>query len=91
MLNRGNTVFILVIHFGHFLRGCNNVNSCLKLKHDFSSQIPGIRHNFCQVNEFSETLSTLNANIANLNIQSKGLVMKYTRKSRDVSKSWWHL
>ena len=33
-------LFILVMHFDHFLKGCNNVNSCLKLKHDLPSQIP---------------------------------------------------
>ena len=80
-------LFILVIHFDHFLKGCNNVNSFLKLKHDLSSQIPGLGYNFCHINELFETLSTSNVNIENLNIQSKGLVMKYIRKSRDVSKS----
>ena len=80
-------LFILSIHFDHFLKGCNNINSSLKLKHSLSSQIPGLGYNFCQVNELFETLSTSNVNIENLNIQNKGLVMKYTRKSRDVSKS----
>ena len=79
--------FILVMHFDHFLKGCKNVNSCLKLKHDLSSQIPDLGYNFCQVNEFFETLCTSNVNIENLSIESKGLVMKYTRKSGDVSKS----
>ena len=75
------------MHFDHFLKVCNNVNSCLKLKHDLSSQIPGHGCNFCQVNELFETLSTSDVNIENLSIQSKGIVMKYTGKSRDVSKS----
>ena len=80
-------LFILVMHFDHFLKGCNNLNSCLKLKHDLSSQIPGLGYNFCRVNELFETLSKSNVNIKNLNIQSKDLAMNYTRKSRDVSKS----
>ena len=75
------------MHFDNFLKGCNNVNSCLKLKHDLSSQIPDLGYNFCQVNKLFETLSTSNVNIENLSIESKGLVMKYNRKSRDVSKS----
>ena len=74
------------MHFDHFLKGWNNVNSCLKLKRDLSSQILDLGYNFCQVNELFETLSTSNVNIEILNIQSKGLVIKYTRKSRDVSK-----
>ena len=72
--------FILFMHFDHFLKRCNNVNSCLKLKHDFSSQIPDLGYSFCQVNELFETLSTSNVNIENLSIGSKGLVMKYTRR-----------
>ena len=44
-------LFILVIHFDHFLLGYNNVNSCLKLKHGFSSQISGLAYNFCQLNK----------------------------------------
>ena len=55
-------LFILVMHLNHFLKGCNNVNSCLKLKHDLSSQIPNLGYNFCQVNELFETLSTSNLN-----------------------------
>ena len=78
--------FILVMHFDHLLKRYNNVNSCLKLKHDLSSQIPDLGYNFRQVNELFETLRTSNVNIENLSIGSKGLVMKYTRK-RDVSKS----
>ena len=78
--------FILVMHFDHLLKRCNNVNSCQKLKHDLSSQIPDLGHNFCQVNELFETLRTSNVNIENLSTGGKGLVMKYTRK-RDVSKS----
>ena len=46
------------MHFGYsfdnFLIGYNNANSCLKLKHDFSSQIPGLGYNFCQLNELLE-------------------------------------
>ena len=49
--------------------------------HDVSSHIPGLGYNFCQVNKRFETLSTSNVNIENLSIQSKGLVMKYTRTS----------
>ena len=70
-------LFILVMHFDQFLKGCSNVNSCLKLKHDLSSQIPGLGYNFCQVNEHFETLSTSNVNIENLNIQSKRLAVKF--------------
>ena len=43
--------FILVMHFDHFLTRGNNINSCLKLKHDLFSQIPDLGYNFCQVNE----------------------------------------
>ena len=75
------------MHFDHVLKRCNNVNSCLKLKHDLSSQIPDLGYNFYQVNdELSEILSTSNVNIENLSIGSKRLVMKYTGK-RDVSES----
>ena len=63
-------LFILVMHFDHFLKRCNNVNSCLKLKHDLSCQIPDLGYNCCQVNELFETLSTSNVNIENLSIQS---------------------
>ena len=70
------------MHFDHFLKGWNNVNSRLKLKRDFSSQILDSKRDLS-----SQTLSTSNVNIEILNIQSKGLVIKYTRKSRDVSKS----
>ena len=78
--------FILVMHLDHLLKRCNNVNSCLKLKHDLSSQIRDLGYNFRQVNELFETLRTSNVNIENLSIGNKGLVMKCTRK-RDVSKS----
>ena len=47
--------FILVMHFNHFLKRCNNANSCLKLMHDLSSQIPDLGYNSCQVNELFET------------------------------------
>ena len=77
-----------IVHFGYAfwsflkLKGCNNVNCCLKLKHDLSSQIPDLRYNFCQVNGLFETLSTSNVNIENVSIESKGLIMKYTIYTR---------
>ena len=74
-------LFILVIHFDHFLKGSNNLNSCLNLKHDLSC----LRYNSCQVNELFETLSTSNVTIENLNIQSKGLVMTNTPKNLEMS------
>ena len=53
-------LFIFVMHFDHFLKECNNINSWLKLKHDLFSQILDLGCNFCQVNELFETLSTSN-------------------------------
>ena len=64
------------MHFDHFLKRYQNVNSSLKLMHDLSSQIPDLGYNSCQVNELFETLSTSNVNIENLSIGNKGLVMK---------------
>ena len=68
------------MHFDHLLKRCNNVNSCLKLKHDLSSQITDLGYNFCQVNELFETFRISNVNFENLSIGSKGLACNLFNK-----------